>query len=278
MNVSKQILEEENLETPQQSVKFLEYYQKHVEKTERQQKRLQVFSKAFALTSVLALAYMAYCYFSPAQTARKTAGGKPHLGAGSVAEETDEMSGMFSGISVFIWGLVLAKARSGMEAANTKDSGSVGGLLKKSAGLIFMIAAASVFQLLSTYKAEMTPSIQSVAKHALQSSRKPDYTESYYDEQSPHYMGGAHNVALANIRQGLKPKLESGHADSYYDQNSPHYMGGAHNVALQAASQKTMGGARNVALSVMDSQEELGGAHNAAYQSLKLQGSRRQKH
>jgi len=35
MNVSKQILEEENLETPQQSVKFLEYYQKHVEKTER---------------------------------------------------------------------------------------------------------------------------------------------------------------------------------------------------------------------------------------------------
>merc|ERR1712032_473540 len=88
----------------------------------------------------------------------------------------------------------------------------------------------------------MTPSVQSVAKHA------------------------------------LKPKLESGHTDSYYDQDSPHYMGGAHNVALQAASQKTMGGARNVALSVMDSQEELGGAHNAAYQSLKLQGSRRQKH
>lgn len=54
-------------------------------------------------------------------------------------------------------------------------------------------------------------------------------------------------------------------------------MGGAHNVALMAASQKTMGGARNVALSMMDSQEELGGAHNAAYNSLKVQASRRQK-
>lgn len=235
---------------------------------------MSTISKAFALTSVIALAYMAYCYFTPAQTARRTAGGKPRLGAGSVAEETDEMSSMFSGVSVFIWGLVLAKARSGMEAATTKDSGSVGGLLKKSAGLIFMIAIASVFQLMSTYKAEMTPSVQSVAKHALQSSHKTEYAESYYDEESPHYMGGAHNVALANIRNGLKPKLESGHTDSYYDQDSPHYMGGAHNVALQAASQKTMGGARNVALSMMDSQEELGGAHNAAYKSLKA--SRRQ--
>ena len=110
------------------------------------------------IASVAALGYMAYCYFSPAQAGRKTAAGKPRLGAGSVAEETDEMSGMFSGISVFIWGLVLAKARSGMEAASSKDSGSVGGLLKKAAGLIFMIAIASVFQLLSTYKAEMTPS------------------------------------------------------------------------------------------------------------------------
>ena len=49
-------------------------------------------------------------------------------------------------------------------------------------------------------------------------------------------MGGAHNVALANIRKGLQPKLESGHANSFYDKSSSHYMGGAHNVALQAAS------------------------------------------
>jgi hypothetical protein len=47
-------------------------------------------------------------------------------------------------------------------------------------------------------------------------------------------MGGAHNVALANIRKGVeaKPKLEAGHSESYYDSSSPHYMGGAHNVAL----------------------------------------------
>lgn len=45
-------------------------------------------------------------------------------------------------------------------------------------------------------------------------------------------MGGAHNVALANIRKGIQPKLQSGHANSYYDKSSSHYMGGAHNVAL----------------------------------------------
>jgi len=92
-------------------------------------------------------------------------------------------------------------------------------------------------------------------------------------------MGGAHNVALANIRKGLKPKVtEAGHANSYYDKDSPHFMGGAHNVALsRVASQKTMGGARNVALSMIDSQEDLGGAHNAAYQSMRVQASRKQE-
>ena len=74
---------------------------------------------------------------------------------------------MFSGISALVWGLVLAKARQGMEAAGTKDSGSVGGLLKKSAGLMFMIAVASVFQLMATYSSAMTPAIQEVAHHAL---------------------------------------------------------------------------------------------------------------
>ena len=115
MNVSKQIIEEENLETPQQSVKFLEYYQKHVEKTDKAQKRLQLWSKMALISSIIALAYMAYCYFSPAQSSRKmTSGRKPRLGASNVAEEADQMGSMFSGISVFIWGLVLTKAKQGM--------------------------------------------------------------------------------------------------------------------------------------------------------------------
>lgn len=46
-------------------------------------------------------------------------------------------------------------------------------------------------------------------------------------------MGGAHNVALANIRKGLEPKPKSDNT-------------------LKPASQKTMGGARNVALSMID--------------------------
>ena len=81
-----------------------------------------------------------------------------------------------------------------------------------------MIAIASVFQLLSVYKSELVPSVNQVATHAL---------------QAPH---------SANIRKNLepKPKLEAGHADSYYDENSAHYMGGAHNVALaRLSAQKT---------------------------------------
>ena len=143
MNVPKQILEEENLETPQQSVKFLEYYQKHVKKTDEAREKLHSFSKFLMISSLVALGFMAYEFLVPAQTPRNY--GKPRLGAGKVEAETDEMSGMFSGISVFIWGLVLAKARSGMDAATQKDAGTVGGLLKRSAGIIFMIAIASVF-------------------------------------------------------------------------------------------------------------------------------------
>ena len=158
MNVPKQILEEENLETPQQSVKFLEYYQKHVEKVDKAREKLHSFSKFLMMSSVVALGFMAYQYFTPAQTPRNY--GKPRLGAARVEAETDEMSGMFNGVSVFIWGLVLAKARSGMDAASQKDTGTVGGLLKRSAGLIFMIAIASVFQLLSVYKSEMVPSAE----------------------------------------------------------------------------------------------------------------------
>lgn len=226
MNVPKQILEEENLETPQQSVKFLEYYQKHVEKVDKAREKLHSFSKFLMMSSVVALGFMAYQYFTPAQTPRNY--GKPRLGAANVEAETDEMSGMFNGVSVFIWGLVLAKARSGMDAASQKDTGTVGGLLKRSAGLIFMIAIASVFQLLSVYKSEMVPSAEQVAKHALMAAHEAENT-------------GSHNFVSENMRNGVepKPKLEAGHSESYYDEKSPHYMGGAHNVALARLSAKT---------------------------------------
>ena len=85
---------------------------------------------------------------------------------------------------------------------------------------------------MSTYQAEMPKAVQNLAKPALQSSHGAGHSESYYDKESSHYMGGAHNVAIANIRKGLQPKLQSGHSSSYYDQSSSHYMGGAHNVAL----------------------------------------------
>lgn len=48
-------------------------------------------------------------------------------------------------------------------------------------------------------------------------------------------MGGAHNVALENLKNGKVPMLASktDYPKSYYDKESSHYQGGAHNVALQ---------------------------------------------
>jgi len=187
--------------------------------------------------AISAFFYMAYCYFFAAPKASNTYSGKPRLGAAHVEESDDGMQSTFSGISVFIWGLVLAKAKQGMTAASTKDSSSVGGLLKKSAGLIFLIVVASVCQLMSSKTVPET--VQHVVKQNLhlQSGHGEEHSDSYYDKSSSHYMGGAHNVALANIRKGLVPKSEASeteHTESYYDESSSHYMGGAHNVALQA--------------------------------------------
>ena len=50
---------------------------------------------------------------------------------------------MFSGISVFIWSLIAAKAKSGYTAASSSEEKTVGSALKNAGALIFMIALAS---------------------------------------------------------------------------------------------------------------------------------------
>lgn len=51
---------------------------------------------------------------------------------------------------MLIWGMVLAKARNGLEAVESKDSSKVGGLLSNVTNLIMLIAASAVFKLVAT--------------------------------------------------------------------------------------------------------------------------------
>lgn len=51
--------------------------------------------------------------------------------------------------SIFIWGLVLTKAKSGLEAADSKESSQVGGLLSKALSMIVLIGVSAIFKLVA---------------------------------------------------------------------------------------------------------------------------------
>ena len=51
--------------------------------------------------------------------------------------------------SMFIWGLVLAKAKSGLEAVETQDTSKVGGLLSRATSLIMLIAMSAICKLVA---------------------------------------------------------------------------------------------------------------------------------
>ena len=141
-------------------------------------------------------------------------------------------------MSLAIWGLVVSKAKSGLDAATKTDEQSVGAIVKKVGIFTALIALASVCQLMGNAN---TPSPVEAAtqvsssSHKLQASRE-SHPASYYDKSSPHYMGGAHNVHLMNAGN------KKAHTASYYDQSSSHYMGGAHNVLLSIAKESMKSG------------------------------------
>lgn len=77
--------------------------------------------------------------------------GRSHrLGASNENVEADAYKQTFSYLSVAIWGLVVTKAKAGVDAASSKDTTSVSGLVKKVGAICALIAAASIFQLMGT--------------------------------------------------------------------------------------------------------------------------------
>jgi hypothetical protein len=73
--------------------------------------------------------------------------GKLQAGHGSSAPESAGLSSMFNGLSVVIWSMIAAKAKTGYSAANNGQAKTVGEHLKYAGTLIAMIALASGFNI-----------------------------------------------------------------------------------------------------------------------------------
>jgi hypothetical protein len=148
----KKIIDVENLNSPQDSVEFLEYIKKHQNKVDQHGKSLHSFSKFIMFLGLGALAMMTFRYFMHSSRVHSSdfSGNSHRLGASKEDAEADQYKQTFSYLSVAIWGLVVTKAKAGVEAASNKDSNTVSGLVKKVGAICALIAAASVFQLMGT--------------------------------------------------------------------------------------------------------------------------------
>ena len=229
----KAIIDEENLEAPQDSVEFLQYLKKHQKKVEHHKQRVHTFSKGMMFLGIGALAYVAYCFMFQSQHQQHHRYSGKHHRLGASMDESQAMGQTFSALSVAIWGMVVSKAKSGLEAAGKNDSNSVGGLVKKIGTLCALIGVASVFQLMGTMNTanpvEAVQQATASSTHKLQASHAEKHPASYYDSSSSHYMGGAHNVLLNQALKGDAPKKVA----------SQKAMGGAHNVAMAVLAEKS---------------------------------------
>ena len=129
-------------------------------------------------------------------------GGRHHrLGAAAQAEENTAYGQTLSAVSVAVWGLVVAKAKAGVDAAAKNDIESVGAMLKKVGVFCTLIAGASLLQMMGA--ANTTNPVEAVqaasSSHKLKAEHHP---RSYYDENSSHYQGGAHNALVNSVKSG----------------------------------------------------------------------------
>jgi len=95
---------------------------KHAEKVNTLQQRLASFSKMLMTTGLVVAGYATMCYMSQQTVATKGAGKLQ-----SSHESSDQgLSAMFNGMSVVIWSMIAAKAKTGMDASSNGQSKTVG--------------------------------------------------------------------------------------------------------------------------------------------------------
>lgn len=228
----KKIIDEENLDAPKDSVEFIQYVRKHGKKVQHHKKRLHRLSKLLMFVGVAALGYFALRHFIHRERVHgkhdQHFSGKSHK-LGASAEGSDAYGQTFSALSLALWGLVVSKAKAGMDASKSTESASVGGLVKKVGVISALIACASVFQLMSTMNTSNPVKAVTEASHKLQASAE-QHPSSFYDSSSSHYQGGAHNVLINAAKDGKKLQAS---------QSSASAMGGNHNVAMAVLAEKS---------------------------------------
>ncbi len=140
----KQLVDEENLDSPVNSVEFLQYVQKHQKKVQAQKQRLSTVSRGLMIVGVGAISLMAYRYFMSATVEEAPRQHHRLAASNEASDESAVYKQTFSALSMAIWGLVVAKAKAGQEAVSSKDAASVGSIVKKVGTICAMIAAASM--------------------------------------------------------------------------------------------------------------------------------------
>lgn len=205
-STAKELVHAADLEKPSESIKFLEYFQAHAKKVERFRGQLVSWSKVLFVVGLAAFGYGA---FQMLTTKEAHVYGKGKLGAGKDSS-SDPMSVAFNSMSVMVWGLIAAKAKTGLNAAQDKDATSVSQAFSRVISMSLLIVLATCLNLYSKSSAldlDDALSFEAPVHHVLESaSPKP---ASFYDHSSSHYLGGAHNAALEAFKKtpksGFKP-------------------------------------------------------------------------
>ena len=106
-------------------------------------------------------------------------------------------------MSVVIWSLIAAKAKTGLDASQNGQTTTVASALKKAGSLIVLIVAASAFNVYA--QMDQVSSIDTVAptRTSLRATKSND-EELSDDIYSSHYNGGVANAAYEQFKK-MKP-------------------------------------------------------------------------
>ena len=147
----------EELEHPSQSIPFLELFEKSAKKVEDLGNSLKTASIGFGVLGVVCFGVACVSFFGDSIQAmiqnqgvanKKLQGGltdinyEDYLNAGNL-----NISAISNTLSMFLWGLVMAKAKAGFTAATSKDASAVNSSIGKMIGLGVLICVAGVAKL-----------------------------------------------------------------------------------------------------------------------------------
>lgn len=130
------------------------------------------WSKVLFVVGLTAFSFGAFHMFMAYETP-KTAYGKGKLGASS-DNSSDPIKMAMNSMSVVIWGLVAAKAKTGLNAASAKDASTVSQAFSRVISMSLLIVLATCLNLYSSNTLDLDDSLTLSSEkthHTLQSSR-----------------------------------------------------------------------------------------------------------